>query len=101
MQGDWIILPKFDSFQPYQEGLAVVELDNKRGFIDLKRNWIIPPKFDNSYGYREGLAGVELNNKWGFIGGVIAGSLQEPDKYSIGFKIQGYKSILPIAKLKK
>ena len=51
----------------YYEGLAMVRLDKKYGFIDKTGKEVIPIKYDNAWGFSEGLANVRLNNKWGFI----------------------------------
>ena len=51
----------------YYEGLAMVRLDKKYGFIDKTGKEVIPIKYDDVWYFSEGLAAVSLNNKWGFI----------------------------------
>ena len=51
----------------YYEGLAMVRLDKKYGFIDKTGKEVIPIKYDYAYSFSEGLALVKLNNKYGFI----------------------------------
>ena len=51
----------------YYEGLAMVRLDKKYGFIDKTGKEVIPIKYDNAWNFSEGLASVKLNGKWGFI----------------------------------
>ena len=51
----------------YYEGLAIVILNDKFGFIDKTGKEVIPIKYDGAYIFSEGLASVELNGKWGFI----------------------------------
>ena len=51
----------------YYEGLAMVRLDKKYGFIDKTGKEVIPIKYDNAWGFSEGLANVRLNNKWFYI----------------------------------
>ena len=40
-----MIEPRFHSVMPFHEGLAQVEQDGKRGFIDKGGAFVIPPKF--------------------------------------------------------
>ena len=51
----------------YYEGLAMVRLDKKYGFIDKTGKEVIPIKYDYAEGFSEGLAQVKLNNKWFYI----------------------------------
>ena len=51
----------------YYEGLAIVILNDKFGFIDKTGKEVIPIKYDYAQDFSEGLAKVKLNNKWGFI----------------------------------
>ena len=58
---------KYDWKDTYHEGLAIVKLNNKYGFIDKTGKEVIPIKYDNAWSFSEGLASVKLNNKYGFI----------------------------------
>ena len=55
-----------------KEGLATVELNGKRGFIDTQGKEVISLKYDNHVAYSacyfsEGLSPVALNGRWGYI----------------------------------
>ena len=59
---------KYDNAGDYfSEGLAVVELNGKYGFIDKSGKVVIPIKYDDAWSFSEGLAEVSLNWKYGFI----------------------------------
>ena len=38
MKGNEVIAPKYDYAQSFSEGLAVVEMNGRAGFIDMKGN---------------------------------------------------------------
>jgi hypothetical protein len=49
-------------------GLAAVEVDGKRGYIDVNGREVIPPRFDFTVGFGDnGLAPVKTDEKWGYI----------------------------------
>lgn len=58
---------KYDYAGDFSEGLAVVSLDARYGFIDKTGKEVIPPKYDEAGRFSENLAEVELNGKWGFV----------------------------------
>lgn len=58
---------KYDWKDEYYEGLAMVKLDKKYGFIDKTGKEVIPIKYDDAESPSEGLAKVKLNDKYGFI----------------------------------
>ena len=51
----------------FSEGLALVVLNNKYGFIDEAGNIFIPIIYDFASDFSVGLATVKLDGKWGFI----------------------------------
>ena len=65
--GDVVIPFKYDDVFNFREGLAVVKLKGKWGFIDKSGKVVVPLKYDNVWAFHEGLAGVKLKGKWGFI----------------------------------
>lgn len=69
INGKIIIQPKFDWGYDFREGLAVVCLNNKCGFIDRSGNYVIPPIYDDagSFSSKEGLAMVLSGGKYGYI----------------------------------
>ena len=57
----------YDFIYPFSEGLAMVQLNCKIGFIDKINKLIVPCIYDSADNFSEGLAGIKLNGKWGFI----------------------------------
>ena len=62
-----IISPKYDFAIPFSEGLAVVKINGKYGYIDKTGKEITPLKYDSVSRFSEGLAVVTFNGKSGFI----------------------------------
>ena len=58
---------KYDAGRNFSEGLALVNLNGKWGYVDKIGREVIPCKYDYACEFEEGLATVELNGKWGFI----------------------------------
>ena len=67
--GKIVIEPKYDNaIYAFSEGLAMVELNGKWGFINKTGKEVTPFKYDYyAMSFSEGLAMVWLNGKWGFI----------------------------------
>lgn len=56
--------------EQFAEGLALVSLHNKVGFINKKGEVVIPLEYDNGCSFSEGLADVCIesqSSKWGYI----------------------------------
>ena len=62
-----VISCKYDHAYSFQEGLALVELNGKYGYIDKSGKEVITCKYDYAYSFQEGLARVVLNGKYGYI----------------------------------
>ena len=58
---------KYDIVDDFREGLALVRLNDKYGFVDKTGKEVIPLKYEYAYSFREGLALVKLNDKYGFV----------------------------------
>ncbi|MGI8545639.1 MAG: WG repeat-containing protein [Aridibacter sp.] len=66
--GKIVIKPQFDKTSPFKEGMALVEIGEKSGFIDTTGKMVIPLGSYNFLGeFSEGLAVVESENMFGFI----------------------------------
>ena len=65
--GEIVIPLKYDSAGSFSEGLAVVRLNGKWGYIDKTGKEIIPLKYDSAESFSKGLARVRLNGKWGYV----------------------------------
>ena len=72
------INPQFDHAGEFSEGLAVVWIGDKWGFIDKSGQYKINPQFDYAQEFSEGLAGVRIGDKWGYID--KSGQLIEPQQ---------------------
>jgi uncharacterized membrane protein YhaH (DUF805 family) len=62
-----VIPLKYDKVWDFSEGMAVVLLDGKYGYIDKTGKEVIPLKYDNAWDFSDGLAAVELDGKKFYI----------------------------------
>ena len=70
----------YDDIHYPSDGLSLVELNDKFGFIDTTGREVIPLIYDNAYSFSGGLADVQLNGKYGFID--TTGRVIIPFKYA-------------------
>jgi len=49
VKGEWVIQPKYDKAQPFDQGIAKVLIENKYAWIDHQGNFVIGPKFNVIY----------------------------------------------------
>lgn len=63
----WKIQPLYNYAWPFSEGLALVSLGSKTGFIDKSGSMLITLPFQGAGSFSEGLAWVESQGKTGFI----------------------------------
>jgi hypothetical protein len=52
--GGWLVEPKFQQVDSLIDGLALVTMNGKVGFIDRKGNFVIEPVFDNAWRFTAG-----------------------------------------------
>lgn len=66
--GRILIAPKYElmTYNP-REGLWIVELDKKWGFVNAVDKVIVPIKYDYAHPFIEGRAMVNLGGKYGFV----------------------------------
>ena len=78
----------FEDVWNFSEGLAVVKLYEKWGFIDKNGKVAINPQFEEVWNFSEGLAAVKIEGKWGFINnkGALMIRPQFDSNYSGRFK---------------
>ncbi|WP_264509980.1 WG repeat-containing protein [Flavobacterium sp. N1719] len=62
-----LLNPKFDYAYDFYDGLALVGIKDKFGYIDKYGNFIINAQYSKAGFFSEGLAPVKINGKWGFI----------------------------------
>lgn len=68
MAGSTEIVPcKYDYVGNFYEGLAMVRLNGKSGFIDKTGKEVIPCKYNSASDFSDGLAPVSNGDKWGYI----------------------------------
>ena len=68
--GKYLVLPEFDYIDDFSEGLALVGVDGKTGYIDKTGKMVIPLQVDGGNSkFLEGLATAKLkgNDKLGYI----------------------------------
>lgn len=65
--GQFIIPCKYDKIYGFDEGLAVVAINNKYGYMDSIGHWVIDTIFDDARIFGNGLARVKKDGKWMFI----------------------------------
>jgi len=61
------IPPEMGGESSFSEGLAVVKLNGKYGYMDTQGRVVIPARFDQARSFSEGLALVQVNGTWSFI----------------------------------
>ena len=66
-KGHVVIPAIYDLANSFDEGLAGVKINGKRGFIDKNNTLVIPAIYNDAQWFTEGLAPVQIDNKWGFI----------------------------------
>ncbi len=86
--GRYVIEPRYESAQDFQEGLGAVREGGRWGFVGPDGAMVIPPQFARVKPFREGLAAVLVGEKWGYVdrGGrmVIAPQFAEAEPFSDG-----------------
>ena len=65
--GKSIIESKYEKAFGFGEGLALVKLDQRWGFIDKTGQTAIDFKYEEAGEFGEGVAPVKINGKWGYI----------------------------------
>jgi WG repeat protein len=80
----WLIPPRYTYAQTFYNGLAVIAMDEKYGFVNSNGIVIENPKYDDLINYGNGILSFYVNGKWGFICGDGA-ILYEPQFEEIGF----------------
>lgn len=87
-----VIEPKYKLASFFSEGLAVVVLNDKWGFIDKTGRMVIEPKYEDARPFSEGLAAIELNDKWGYID-KTGKMVIEPKYYYAGVFVHGLADV--------
>lgn len=65
--GEFVIPCEYDSFGPFNDGLAYVSKDGKYGYINTKNEVVIPFAYDAAFGAGSGLASVGKGGKYGLV----------------------------------
>jgi len=73
--GDYVISPQFDQAYAFSDGLAGVQVGDKRGFITPDGRFAAAPQFDDFWRHDGGVVPVRVGDLWG----VIAPDATDPD----------------------
>jgi len=65
--GDYVIPPQFDQAYSFSEGLAGVQVGDKRGFITPDGTLVADPQFDDFWRHGGGIVPVRVGEVWGVI----------------------------------
>nr|MBA3804518.1 WG repeat-containing protein [Acidobacteriota bacterium] len=65
--GKMIIKPKFNGTGGFSEGLALVDVDYKFGFIDKTGKIVIKPMYDAAGNFSNGITPVQIGSMHGYI----------------------------------
>ena len=94
--GEMVVPFKYDEVLDFNEGLAVVKLNGKYGYINKNGKEVMQLKYDRAFPFREGLAVVKLNGKYGYINKngkeVIPIKYDDAFDFSEGFAVVGIKN---------
>ncbi len=59
---------QFDGAYSFSEGVALVKMDDKYGYINSEGQVVIKQQYDDAgTGFSEGLVHVKIGEKWGYI----------------------------------
>jgi hypothetical protein len=61
------IPPQFDSAGDFSDGLALVSMGGRYGYINESGNFAINPQFDEGGNFKSGFAPVWIGNREGYI----------------------------------
>ena len=59
--------PQFDSAGDFSDGLALVAIGRRYGYINRSGNFVINPQFDQGGNFEAGIAPVWVGNREGYI----------------------------------
>ena len=66
--GSYILEPQYTYATPFYQGVAYVEQNERKFFINLKGEQVLEEaKFDKAGGFSDGIAPIQVDGKWGFI----------------------------------
>ncbi len=61
--GKFVIEPKYDDITTFAEGLAIVDLQGKSGYINRQGEIVIPIVYEQASVFRDGVALVSLDGQ--------------------------------------
>lgn len=59
----WVVPPTYNYLDRFEEGIALVKLNNKWGYINKLGKAVIPIQFDKAYSFRNGYAEAEMGTE--------------------------------------
>ncbi len=67
-KGNWIIEPRLDKANDFNEGYAIVEINDTKHYVDVKGKFYGKlGEYEIFHNFSEGLARVRVGDYWGFI----------------------------------
>ncbi len=83
-------------YRPFSDGLAVIEIGNKYGYMNTQGQIVIAPQFEQADDFSEGLAAVSIHGKWGYID--KSGDIVISPKYRNGHRfVEGLAFVSDVA----
>lgn len=66
-KGNWVIQPVYEDAETFQDGIAVIEMGDKKGVVDANGEFLIPPTYDELMYVGSNMVAYKLNKKWGVL----------------------------------
>jgi len=67
-KGNWIIEPRLDKANDFNEGYAIIEINDTKHYVDVKgKLYGKPGEYEIFYNFSGGMARVRVGDYWGFI----------------------------------
>ena len=102
-KGDFIILPAYEKFYGYNEGIGAVRNNGRHYFINAENERIFSRNFPHISAFTNGYSAVVLNKKWGVIDrrgfDVISGQFDKIAAFENGYATVNIKTLTGVADL--
>lgn len=91
--GEFVIPPKYDAVQDFEEDLAAFRIGGSWGYLNRKDEIAIPQSFDDARPFHDRLAAVGVEGKWSYIGRDGETKIKGPFVEATSF-INGFAAVL-------
>jgi DNA-binding transcriptional regulator/RsmH inhibitor MraZ len=65
---DWMAVPQYDFADSFSEGIAIVKVGERHGFIDRRNRLVVPPRYRGAEGSIDGQYAVYVRDIWSLFG---------------------------------